>query len=198
MASDSSALLLLSMQTVLPVLNSPKLLEGEDAPHVSCDRAQLRLSLTLSCSGRPSLCSPAYSFSSPILSPIFGPLRSLDTHTLRVCISPRGMWQLYTAVYEGPVWGSQGSKPRLPAKAVHAISRTPSPSCKMDQVSHVTSNLVSLFRGVDPHAVDTSPCRNTPVRPILWCPLGPVCVSIFFSLCTSNQATNCLLDEIHF
>jgi hypothetical protein len=25
---------------------------------------------------------------------------------LRVDIPPQGMWQLYTAVYEGPVWGS--------------------------------------------------------------------------------------------
>jgi len=54
--------------------------------------------------------STAYALSithpSPILSPIFGPLLSLDTHTLRVCISRPRMWQLYTAVYEGPVWGS--------------------------------------------------------------------------------------------
>ena len=63
----------------------------------------------------------------------------------------------------------QGSKPRLLAKAVHAISRTQSPSCKMDQVSRVMSNLVGLFRGVDPHAVDTSPCLNTPIHPIFWC-----------------------------
>ena len=61
--------------------------------YVSCDRAQPRLG------PHPELLR----LTTSLLSPILGPLLSLDTHALRVDISPRGIWQLYTAVYEGPV-----------------------------------------------------------------------------------------------
>ena len=89
------------MQTVSVLLNSLKRLgAGRISLHVSYNRAQLRLSPILSW----------LRLTASLLGPIFGPLLSLDTHALRVDISPRGIWQLYTAVYEGPVSESQGSK----------------------------------------------------------------------------------------
>jgi hypothetical protein len=92
---------------VSAVLNSPERLGArQDEADASCDRAQLR------AQSQPDLLK----LTASLLSPIFGPLLSLDTHALRVDISLQRIRQLYTAVYEGPAQGSQGSKTGLLAK----------------------------------------------------------------------------------
>jgi hypothetical protein len=105
MASESSALLILSVQTVLPVPNSPKLFLGPRGEGGGCYSLEL-LRLTapplncLSIVHHPSITHPQSHFRSPALIGY--------SHFACVYLSSQecGNWQLYTTVYEGPVWGS--------------------------------------------------------------------------------------------
>jgi hypothetical protein len=122
---------------------------------VSCDLAQLRLSLL-----RPPLTLLVLLISCA-QSCFWAPL-SLNAHTvLRKYLSLR-MWKVYTTIRKGIVLGTKGSKLGLLVKTVDVISRNPRPPCKMEHIYYVASALAILLLIVarhDIHVVSFLPFR---------------------------------------